>query len=407
MALNLQDPSHRIDRLQDAFYLFNRLSADLSDSYQDLENRVVHLSEELALARDARINTLSEKEKLANRLQTLVDTLPGGVVVVEDDGKITEYTKIAASLLGAPLDGRFWPEVLDTELTVEAENPQEATVNSSGMIVNLSISKLKEEQGRIIFITDVSEIRKLQDMVERQKRLSALGNMVAGLAHQIRTPLSTAMLYASHLRDDELTGAQRKKFSHKLYERLQSLEAQVNDMLIFAKDGNLITEVVSLDQMITVLNETMESYLVNSSVTLGVQRKTRIECFQANSKALSGALSNLLSNSFEALQGQGRVTLDILESENESLQFIVTDNGPGIVEPLRKKIFEPFFTTRSNGTGLGLAVVERVALAHGGSIRCDFPRTGGSQFTFTLPIVPNEALLPSGYSQLCQSRGIE
>lgn len=403
--MNPQKNIHRIDRLQDAFQVFNRLSQNLTDSYQDLEGQVASLTKELAAARDDRLKTLTEKEKLANRLQSLLEALPGGVIVVDDDSTIVEHNKAVVTLLGEQLVGQSWPEVMSCVFQSDCENPQERILKT-GKVVSLSFSALGDEPGQIILLTDVTEIRMLQGMVEQQKRLSAMGKTVASIAHQIRTPLATAMLYASHLQNDNVSLDKKKKFSQRLVERLQHLERQVNDMLVFAKDGQFLTEQVSLDGLINTLREVVEGFLDNSCCALVIKKRTNVDQIVANDKALTGALTNLLGNAFEAICGQGDINLEIIEDGEKSLCFIVTDEGPGVSEEIREKIFEPFFTTRSNGTGLGLSVVDRVARAHGGSVWCESPQSGGSRFHLSLPIIHRTEILPSGHSHYCGSNGV-
>ncbi len=308
--MNPQTQFNRIDQLQDAFQAFNRLSQNLTDSYQDLENRVACLTQELVVARHARLKTLSEKERLANRLQTLLDALPVGVVVVDGEGKISEHNKAAGDLLNDDLVGRRWQDLAETVLSSGSEDPHEK-ISKAGKVLSLSSNSLGEGQGQIILLTEVTEIRVLQGLVEQQKRLSALGKTVASIAHQIRTPLATAMLYASHLRKGDLDHNQRQKFSKKLYERLKFLERQVNDMLVFAKDGQLVTEQVSLKALVNTLTDVVDSFVVNTSVEFSVENRTTIDRIEANDKALSGALTNLLTNAFEAIQSEGFVKLEI------------------------------------------------------------------------------------------------
>ena len=395
--MNPQTQFKQIDRLQDAFQAFNRLSQNLTDSYQDLESRVACLTQELIVARHARLKTLSEKERLANRLQTLLDALPAGVVVVDEEGKISEHNKAADTLIHDDLVGRRWQDIAESFLRPGSENPHEK-ISNSGKVLSLSSNSLGEGQGQIILLTEVTEIRVLQGLVEQQKRLSALGKTVASIAHQIRTPLATAMLYASHLRKENLDRNQRQNFSKKLYERLQFLERQVNDMLVFAKDGQLVTEQVSVKALVNTLTDVVDSFVVNTSVKFSVENQASIDRIEANDKALSGALTNLLTNAFEAIQSGGSVKLEISDDGGDFIQFVVSDDGPGIPQNIRENIFEPFFTTRSNGTGLGLSVVDRVAKAHDGKVWCASSPTGHSQFYLKIPIIRQTKLLPSGLS---------
>ena len=118
-----------------------------------------------------------------------------------------------------------------------------------------------------------------------------------------------------------------------------------------------------------------------------------------NKDALRGALMNLLSNAVEASAGKGHLQLSVFQLADKTLKIMIKDDGPGINAAHRERVFEPFFTTRTNGTGLGLAVVDSVVRAHGGSVSCDSEKGKGTVFSLLLPNIKNELyLLPGGFS---------
>src|SRR5690606_34713 len=159
---------------------------------------------------------------------------PGGVVVLDGRGVVREANPAARELLGEPLEGQLWRELIRERFAPRDDDYHEVSLRS-GRRVSLATRSLQGEPGQIILLTDLTETRRLQAQLARNERLSALGRMVASLAHQIRTPLSTALLYASHLNQPELTATHRQRFSQRLKDRLQAIELQVRDMLLFAK----------------------------------------------------------------------------------------------------------------------------------------------------------------------------
>ncbi|MGX2040393.1 sensor histidine kinase [Methylocaldum sp. MU1018] len=382
-------------RLQDAFQVFNALSENLTRSYLDLEAQVARLNEELAAARSERLKTLAEKEILANRLQLLLKTLPGGVVVIDERGLIAEHNPVAGQFLGEPLLGRIWRDVLDSLPIVE--NPHQRLL-PGGKTISLTLSPLGDEPGRIALLTDVTEMRSLQEWADHQRRLSALGEMVASLAHQVRTPLATALLYASHLAKPDLEIGQRAKFAAKLTERLHYLERQVNDMLTFARVGTLAKAQFSIGQLLAKLVETCEPLLQGKSIRFTAITRCGDDDLHGNGDALLGVLINLVNNAVDALAGSGRVTVVAEQPEPRRLEISVSDDGPGISEDIRARIFEPFFTTRTNGTGLGLAIAEYVVKAHLGRIWCESSPGRGSTFRIQLPLRPGGTPLPADLS---------
>ena len=394
----IQTLSDKTESLQDAFQVFNDLSQNLISSYLDLESQVERLSGELAAARSERLRTLDEKAQLANRLQRLLETLPGGVLVTDGQGLIREYNAVAVRLLGEHLSARPWRQVLDAVALPSSDNPHQRHLRD-GRTINLSLSALGEEPGHIVLITDVSENRALQELVNQQKRLSAMGEMVASLAHQIRTPLSTALLYASHLTHSDLNAQQRERFSSKLSERLMHMERQVNDLLAFARLGRLSLERIRLGDLIGKACEAFEAILADRPIYLETNNAIAEMEFFGNPDALLGVLLNLLNNAVEAAGvNPVRVQLDCRVTSQRCIAISVCDDGPGIAEEIQTQIFEPFFTTRPSGTGLGLAVVDCVTRAHGGRVFCQSTLGQGARFIIELPVSTAHELLPSGFS---------
>ncbi len=374
------------ERLTDAFQHFNELSKDLSDSYQQLQKQVGNLNNELSLARSDRLKTLVEKEKIASRLQQILAALPAGVIVLDGESRVVDCNALAIQYLAEPLVGQLWLGVVQRSLVSIFDNSHERQLNN-GTRVSISTNELDHEAGRIILISDVSEIRLLQDRLNQQKHLSAMGEMVASMAHQVRTPLSTAILYASQMNKTRVSDKSRIKFSKKILERLQYLERQVNDMLIFAKEGHLAMEGFSLQRLLEKVNDHMHDYSLNSELTFQLSNEVQVDHMLGNEDALLGAIMNLLNNAVEAVETKGLVTLNVCQKDVTSIQLQIKDNGPGIDTSMKLRLFEPFFSTKINGTGLGLAVVDSVVKAHSGSIQCASEKGLGSVFTLSLPCV--------------------
>ncbi|WP_287028888.1 histidine kinase dimerization/phospho-acceptor domain-containing protein, partial [Pseudomonas sp. UBA6310] len=234
-AIEPVPPSDRsTDELGRAYALFEQMSERLSDSYGSLQARVDQLTGELELVSAQRMQELAEKERLAQRLQSLLDLLPGGVVVIDGQGLVREANPVAGQLLGQPLVGVLWRQVIVRCFAPRQDDGHEVSLKD-GRRLSIATRSLNGEPGQLVLLTDLTETRRLQDQLARHERLSALGRMVASLAHQVRTPLSAAMLYASHLNERVLPPEQQQRFAGRLKERLHELEHQVRDMLVFAR----------------------------------------------------------------------------------------------------------------------------------------------------------------------------
>ena len=391
-------PPHKTEQLTDAFRIFNELSQNLSVSYQSLEKQVAKLHAELAAARSERLKTLIEKEKMAGRLQQILAALPAAVIVIDADGKVVDYNATAADFLGEPLAGVPWFDVIERNLLPVFDSPHERQL-CCGRRVSISYSALDPDSGQIVLLSDVSEMRDLQERVSQQKHLSAMGEMVASMAHQVRTPLSTAILYASQLSRPVLEEDKRLRFSRNILERLHYLERQVNDMLIYAKEGRLAMETFALSDLLKNINETLQDRIATDAISFRMVNRADVEMLTGNENALRGAILNLVNNAVEACSGHGAIELFITQSGNEQVLITVKDNGEGMEKNVCTRIFEPFYTTKNSGTGLGLAVVDSVARAHGGNAICESEPGKGATFTLALPIVSDEVgILPGGFS---------
>jgi len=369
--------------LEEAFSTFNRLSEQLSSTYHDLEERVDELNEELAVAHSEKLEHYKEKERLAERLDSLLSALPAGVVVMDGSGRIAEANPAAIELLGEPLSGELWRDVIARAFEPNAGNGVDLQLRS-GRLVSLSTCPLGSEPGQILMINDVTEGRVLQEKMNQHKRLTAMGEMVASLAHQIRTPLSSAMLYLSHLRQP-LEEAKRIKFTDKVSASIKHLEKLVSDMLIFARGEMGGGEAVPVSELIDALVHNLDVELDNTHTELVLEDDAGDTLVRCNRDILASAILNLASNAIQAMGSGGTLTVRTLV-EGPWLDIIVEDTGPGIDTETQARIFEPFYTTRANGTGLGLAVVQAVAKAHQGELWLQSTPGKGSQFGIRLPV---------------------
>jgi two-component system sensor histidine kinase FlrB len=390
-AQERQSHGSRVRELEEAFAAFNATSALLQGAYHELENRVAVLSDELAEARSERLQQLAEKERLADRLQRLIEALPGGVVVLDGHGIVREHNPGAGELMGMPLRDRRWRDVLAQAAARASESEIEL---KDGRLASVATRALHAESGCIILIADVTEQRRLQALADRNARLSQMGEMSARLAHQTRTPLTAAVLYASQLARAGAEPERVQRYSQKILAQLRLLERMVNDMLCFARGAHAGDEEVDVRALFDELLQTIAPQVgADASVTaLPVPHGTTL---RGGREAVSGALLNLIDNALRAAGERARVELEAKADVDGGVTLFVHDNGPGVPEPLRERIFEPFFTTRSNGTGLGLAVVQSVARAHGGVARIEARAGGGASFSLFVPRI-GEDLLPSG-----------
>src|SRR6218665_193456 len=294
--------------LERAFAMFSQMSTQLSDSYNLLESRVTELKGELALVSAQRMQELAEKERLAHRLQSLLDVLPGGVIVIDGQGVVREANPVACALLGKPLVGMLWREVIARNFAPRKDDGHEVSLKN-GRRLSIATRSLQGEPGQLVLLADLTETRRLQDQLARHERLSSLGRMVASLAHQIRTPLSAALLYASHLSEQDRPFEQQQRFAGRLKERLHELEHQVRDMLVFARGELPLPDRLSPSALFDALRGAAEPHVQGMQVRW--QCDARIGELLCNRDTLVGTVLNLVQNSIQAGGRESRLKIHL------------------------------------------------------------------------------------------------
>jgi two-component system sensor histidine kinase FlrB len=379
------------EQLAEAFRIFNQASEELSTAYTALQLQVAQLTEELAAANGALRQQYQEKAALTERLSLLLDALPAGVAVLNATGTVVQANPAASRLLGESMCGADWP-ALQRQGLADAETTGEfLLVDGSARRVALTVTALDSAGGRIVLLHDVTEAHRLKTQAERNERLAAMGEMAAQLAHQLRTPLAAALLYAGNLEIPALPEPSRIAIAEKTVARLKHLERLIQDMLLFARGEVLGRERINGGDLLQEVRQIIEPLARQRGAELVVAETNADLVFSGNRKALAGALTNLLENAVQAVEGSGRVDFAI-KSQAARLAFIIRDNGRGMDEATVSHLFEPFFTTRSDGTGLGLAIARGVARAHGGGIEVSSAPGVGTEFVMTVAMAQNAAM---------------
>lgn len=390
MEFNVPNTSKQVDpkELEQAFSLFNQASAQLTGAYQELQQQVARLTGELAVANGELRRQLLEKEALSQRLSHLLAAMPAGIVVLDQQGIVIELNPAARELLGKTLLGRPWAELAAGAL-VPTSLPHEWDLAFADgrqiRRVSISSSPLDAAGGQVLLIHDMTEAYAIQRELQRHQRLSAMGEMAAGLAHQLRTPLATALLYAAHLNKPKLAESDRVRFADKALARLRHLEHLIQDMLSFVKGESAGQEAVKVSALLAELQQVMEPQMAERGLAFSVEDQSLGASVLGSRKALIGALLNLLENAMQACPAGARIVLKGTAGEDGQVVLAVADNGPGINAATQERLFEPFFTTRTDGTGLGLAIVRGVAEAHGGTVQVRSAPGRGSEFSLLLP----------------------
>src|ERR1700689_2438710 len=287
-ATKLELIENRRSELQAAFLAFGSVSDQLSGAFDSLRGEGAQLRADLTEAH-------AGKEHLAARLSALIKGLPGGVLVLDGRGEIQEFNPAALTLLGEPLLGQLFSAVR-ARATVNPARVGEHTELRSGRFVNVSRREL-DNGGEVVLLTDVTESHLMQVLLVRQQRLLTLGELAAGLAHQIRTPLAAALLYASQMNLPGRSAEDLGRCAEKTVGSLKQLDRLVNDMLAFAHGGAARTT-VSVGAVLEKVSQGLPPVL-RAGTTLTIRTEAPDLKVRANAPSLVSAVLNLATNALQ------------------------------------------------------------------------------------------------------------
>ncbi len=323
----------------------------------------------------------AEQLRLAERLNSLMNALPAAVVVLDGSGRVVQSNPAAESLLQIPLQGRLWRDLIGELFSLQAAVDDVLQLHN-GRLVTLSTRPLGSEPGQVLMLQDVTDTHQLRSRLAHSRRLADMGRMAASLAHQIRTPLASALLYVSQLHSSRLPEEKRERFVSKAMDSLKGLEKLINDMLLFARDGQGERELLTAGELLNAVALETQNHHPAVACSVAIAHDQRV--LLGNRVLLKSALQNLLNNAVEA--GAKNIRLQAT-CDTSWCELSIADDGHGIAAEQQQRIFEPFVSGRSGGSGLGLAVVRAVVQSMGGEIRLESKTGEGSRFILRFPAV--------------------
>jgi two-component system sensor histidine kinase FlrB len=329
------------------------------------------------------INANDESNQQVVHLRSLIDAIPGGVVVLDPHGIIVELNVAASQLLGESVQQQPWRLIVQQVFLPELDQGELKT--EDGRQFSISTKPLGYAPGQILLLSDVTQTRQLQRTAQQNRHLMTMGKMMASLAHQIRTPLASSMLYLSQIVESNLDQDTHLRFSEKALARIKHIEKIINDMLVFAHGGQFNMSQFTIGALLGELQEQLVPMLEQKVASLSILNNYQSLRLQGNKDALLGALGNLCMNALDASDKKPAISIKIALSNKGHLLIIVDDRGCGMDAQMRRHLFDPFFTTKIDGTGLGLAVVKSVIESHEGSISVASRPGVGTRFRIQLP----------------------
>ena len=374
------DEGEQLELLKEAFGRFVQASDELKVSYDALKARAVTLERELRDV-NVRLNkSLGETQRLSSYLGDLLNSMSTAIVVVDPSFKVTLVNPASMKLFPGLRKGRLLAKAAPLLERLPEDETWEKEFDEGGRFFLVSsglIRNGKRAIGRFFLLKETTALKEMEAELNRSRQLTAMGEMAAELAHEIRNPLGSIELYASMLEEDLEGRGMHSDYAKAIREEIQRLNNLVTNTLLFSRQVEPLRRAVDVKRFLERIFQLFRPLWEMA----GVEVSTRVEreSTSIDPDLFERVILNLLLNSLEALRGRATPRIAIkVEGRGEETLWTLDDNGPGIPEEVKKKIFNPFFTTKSRGSGLGLSVCYRIVRAHGGKIRVEERAGGGT-----------------------------
>jgi two-component system, NtrC family, sensor histidine kinase HydH len=342
----------------------------------------------------------------------VISSMASGLVSIDQYGAIVSFNEVARDMLGldAPKGGGVdlkpifdfdtlgIQEVLDQSRTVFDKEILFRVPDGKTIPMSISVSPICDKKdickGAVLILRDLTRIKQLEDRIRRSEKLAAVGQLAAGLAHEIRNPLSSIRGFAQFLGHALKDRPKEQGYTEIMVKEIDRINRVVTDLLSFAnpKTANIVPTAICelVDHVVRLVDADARAKNVAIRRHIPLEPETvPLDAYQ-----MTQALLNLLLNALKFTDSAGAIDIKVFadNKDNDQLVFQVEDNGAGIPKENLNKIFDPFFTTRETGTGLGLAIVHKIIENHQGDIEAESPPPGkslGCRMTLRIPMHPN------------------
>jgi two-component system nitrogen regulation sensor histidine kinase GlnL len=401
---------------------FNHMTAQLRQQRMELEGTNAELR-----------RRLDEVADLKSYTDNILASLTNGIVTVDLDGRVVTLNAAAELMTGffaGEVIGRYCTEVFAStpelgELLMETIASRAATPgmtislrrrNGRTLPAEISTAPLKGGEGKdlgvIAVIRDLTVMRELESRLRRSDRLAALGELAAGLAHEIKNPLTSLLTFSRHLSrrfDDEQF---RAKFQSVVPRELERINGIVEGLLALARPARMSFTAVRLSGLLERAVELYADEMESRQVDVRRSYARDLPIVWVDAETVYQALVNLVRNALDAMPAGGTLTLRVAWSDGHHLarsgrtgaigagrvRVEIEDTGVGIPADVADRVFNPFFSTKPGGTGLGLALTHKIIEDHGGSIDFRSPAGGGTAFRIVLPLFPDPPAEPGTHA---------
>lgn len=328
----------------------------------------------------------------------IVENINSGILTIDANKMITSFNRAAEKITGYNLSEVYnkaidmiFPDLIKTQDYSIASKEEESsyfrisrqfkTKHGKEVFLGLALSPMKDGSYIIIF-QDLTRLKNMEEQLRRVDRLSALGELAAGMSHEVRNPLASISGSVQVLKHSLLLDGDNQHLMEIIIRETDRLNALVTDFLVFAKPAAKMAKIDLKD----IINETIDMFRNSpESKGINIQLKLNDELFiEGDSRQLKQVFWNLFVNAGHAMPNGGKLNIEAIHKP-DFVEIVVSDTGKGISSDILEKIFDPFFTTKDSGTGLGLAVVHRIIEGHHGKIEVRSKEAQGASFKITLP----------------------
>ncbi|MEE9554822.1 MAG: ATP-binding protein [candidate division Zixibacteria bacterium] len=397
----------KLEKLAESFGEMGDFTQLMRESYSKLESKFEDLNSRLGRVNNLLRQSLTERNRLANYLNSILESLDSGVIVTDQDGIINIFNSAAEKYTGIKAEkalGMNYFDVFgdaasaDASLVLDGDKSavsgEKEILSTDGIVlpVAYSITGLlqfgdDDTTGMVEILYNLTETKKLESHLKKISNLAALGEMAATVAHEIRNPVAGISGFTSLLLRDSNSHDPNRKLIEKIGNGAASLEAIVGNLLDFTRD--VIPETKNTDFLVLVRETVSDFKTTDNSNKHNISVECELDKISAEIDPVlfRQVVYNLLKNAVQALPDGGKIRLRISRDDIYGLVFRVEDNGAGISEEHINKLFTPFFTTKTSGTGLGLATVKKIVELHGGRIVVANKPGGGAVFTIEVPTI--------------------
>jgi signal transduction histidine kinase len=330
---------------------------------------------------------------------TILYNVPSGIIVLNPDWKIKTYNISAVSILGDEgLKNKEIYKVFKDEVFInsikkafsEGKPTHNLEIIWKERYLNISIVPMKNEENDnfdlLFVLDDITELKKAYEEKERSSRLSYLGQFVAGVAHELRNPLTGINIALEMVKEDPTTSEKNKKTLENVLKEIANLEEMLASLLEISKPMNIKPKKINIVKLVNEFLQTHKDIAERRNVSMKFNTKHAKLYVMADEKRLNQALINLFNNSIESMPKGGIFSVKI-NTKGSFVSIDIEDTGTGIQKHLIDKVFDPFFTTRETGTGLGLYITKSIIQHHKGKIFVNSDGESWTKFTIELPLL--------------------